>query len=821
MKSLPSRFVATLVLVAYALLAFPQQPLSADPIWVKTTLAQMGKHVKVDRNTHPSKHILYELELADLQKMLQKAPLRGPNATKPIIVQFPNSAGVLEDYKVYESPIMEPALAAKYPMIKTYVAQGIQDPTAYMRFSVTQYGLHTFTLSGKRSTTYIDPYTKDTKYYIVYDRTSITGNPMAHKCLMGMPSTPTSFNKTVAGGIKLSSTNDQKLRTFRLALSCTAEYGNYFANTGTELADIQAAMAITMNRVNGVYEIDLATNLVLVANNDLIIYWGSTGSDPWSGEWNSTTQSEIDSKIGNANYDIGHNFNTSGGGNAGCLSCVCTSGQKGSGYTGRSNPVGDPFDIDYVAHEMGHQFGGYHVMNTCSRSGSGQTEVEPASGSSIMGYAGICGTNVQPNSDAHFNYVNIRDISANIQTGNSTCGVQTVLTNNPPVADAGPNFTIPKGTAFVLEGSATDADGLGSLSYNWSQNDPEQAASNGSPQSTWTQGPLYRAKLPITSPDRYMPRLTDVVAGNLSPTWEMTPTVSRNMEFSFVVRDNDVGGPQEHDDLMQVTVIGGSGPFVITSQGTTVTWNSGATETVTWNVAGTDGGSVNTPNVDIFLSTDGGFTYPITVATGLTNNGSANITVPTGAATTTGRIMVRGSNNIFFDINDADIIVVDAEFAMNFSSITADVCPPSNAVYNFNYNTFLSFNETTVFSATGNPVGSTVTFAPSSAVTDNTSVVMTVSGLTGAMAGSYTITVTGTATTTTKSQLITLNVSDPSPGSTTLLSPADGAAGIAIPSILTWSTVSGTGILYDIDIATDAGFVTIVDNATGLTSPTF
>ncbi|HIA06134.1 MAG TPA: propanediol utilization protein, partial [Flavobacteriales bacterium] len=234
---------------------------------------------------------------------------------------------------------------------------------------------------------------------------------------MGVPSTPSSLNKSISGGIKSQSANDQIFRTFRLALSCTAEYGNFFANTGTELADIQAAMAVTMNRVNGVYEIDLSVTMQLVSNNDLIIYWGSTNSDPWTNEWNNTTQTEIDNKIGNSNYDIGHNFNTTGGGNAGCISCVCTSGQKGSGYTGGSNPVGDPFDIDYVAHEMGHQFGGYHTMNTCSRSGSGQTEVEPASGSSIMGYAGICGTNVQNNSDAHFNYVNIRDMTANIQTG--------------------------------------------------------------------------------------------------------------------------------------------------------------------------------------------------------------------------------------------------------------------------------------------------------------------------------------------------------------------------------------------------------------------
>jgi len=308
MKSLPSRFVATLALFGYAVMAFAQQPQFADPIWAASSDAALSKHVKVIRNSQPTNYLLYSLDLADLKKMLLNAPLRGPGATAPVIVKFPNSAGVLEQYEVYETPIMEPALAAKYPMIKTYTAQGVQDPTAYMKLSITQYGLHTFTLSGKRATTYIDPFTEDTKYYIVYDRTVITSNPTSYQCLMGMPSTPTSLNKSVSGGLQGKSANDQIHRTFRLALSCTAEYGNYFANTGTELADIQAAMAVTMNRVNGVYEIDLAVDMVLVANNDQIIYWGNTGADPWSGEWNSTTQTEIDSKIGNANYDIGHNY---------------------------------------------------------------------------------------------------------------------------------------------------------------------------------------------------------------------------------------------------------------------------------------------------------------------------------------------------------------------------------------------------------------------------------------------------------------------------------------------------------------------------------
>src|ERR1700741_3993715 len=205
-------------------------------------------------------------------------------------------------------------------------------------------------------------------------------------------------------------------------------------------------------------------------------------------------------------------------------------------------------------------------MNTCSRSGSGSTEVEPASGSSIMGYAGICSTNIQNQSDAYFNYVNIRDISANVKTGNSTCAAITNLTNNPPTANAGPNYTIPKSTAYILEGTASDPDGNASLTYSWGENDPTVSPGTGAPVSTYSVGPMYRNIKLSASPNRWMPDIASVIAGNLTPAYECTPSVARTLNFSFLVRDNSAMGGQTASDLMVVTVAN-SGPFVITSQG--------------------------------------------------------------------------------------------------------------------------------------------------------------------------------------------------------------------------------------------------------------
>lgn len=659
--------------------------ISGDGLWTMSA-SKTAEGEKTNRSSMPGDYFLAKLDLALLKVKLVNAPVIHSGSGQPITLEFPNAQGGFEKFAVYESSIMDPILEAKFPMIKTYAAQGIDDPTATMRFSVTQFGLHSMVLSGQKSTCYIDPYTTDLVNYIVYDRASLGADPQPFSCLTDDNVSLPSLQKNTAGPISVQNINDQKLRTYRLAQSCTGEYGAIFMGTGTvtqQKANVQAQMAITMNRVNGVYERDLAIHMNFIANNDLLIYMNAS-TDPWTNEWNTKTAQTIDAAIGVNNYDIGHNFNTTGGGNAGCLSCVClstsqTNTHKGRGYTGRANPTGDAFDIDYVAHEMGHQYGGYHVMNTCSRSGSGTTEVEPASGSSIMGYAGICPTNVQSNSHDDFNYVNIRDISANIKTGNSTCAVITNLTNNPPTANAGPDYVIPKSTPFILEGTGSDPDGNGTLTYNWSQNDPAQSPGTGSPQSTYAVGPMYRAISPLTSPNRYMPALATVIANNVSSTWEMTPSVARDLNFSFIVRDNAVGGGQTASDLMKVTVNGTAGPFSVTSQSTATTWTVGTTQTITWNVAGTTASPVSTASVNIFLSTDGGNTYPVTVASNRANNGSATITVPNNI-TTTGRIMVRGAGNIFYDLNNGVITIKAAAAASpvaSFSVASANLCTGS------------------------------------------------------------------------------------------------------------------------------------------------
>ena len=619
-----------------------------------------------DKEDYLSEFKIYRL---NLNLLITKLKI---NQGEFVILDIPNSTGKMIKFKVFESSIMHPLLQEKYLNIKTYKGVGIDDPTSTIRFSLSPLGFHALSSSGIRSALFIEPYsTNDNTLYIVFNKSSIRNYDTDFDCLvetdiLNRTSQNNSNEFNGEGDI-----DDQKLRKYRLALSCTGEYSQNFAGNGTVIqqkANVLAAMITSINRVNEIYERDLGIRLEFIANNDELIYLDPS-TDPWQNEFNTTTAVTIDNVIGVENYDIGHNYNDTGGGNAGCLGCVCSSNSqsnfhKGRAYTGSNNPVGDPFYIDYVAHEMGHQFYGWHTMNRCSRSGN-NTEVEPGSGSSIMGYAGICNPNVQNQSDAHFNYVNIRDIGGYIKTGFNPaynvnvgiCDDGITILNQPPDIDAGDDYVIPANTPFVLTGSAEDIDGNETLTYNWSQNDPEEAPNNTTPQSNWTSGPLYRSLLPSNSPKRYFPSLETVVSGSLSSTWEVTPSVTRALNFAFTVRDNgsgfigDNGTGQVVTDEMLVEVIDTGEPFQVTSQNeANITWSSNTTEIITWNVGGTTSNGINTNEVDIFLSTNGGINFDIILATGVPNTGNAEIIVP-NIPSLSCRIMVKGSNQIFYSVN--------------------------------------------------------------------------------------------------------------------------------------------------------------------------
>jgi hypothetical protein len=654
----------SVALLAITSLSFAQQK---ESFWKAS--ANKNKPLLESRMQLPEKNLL-DLDVDAMKATLLSSPKRDLSLKSAVIISLPSADGQMEQFRVYENSNMDPALAARYPEIKSYIGIGIDNPTLTAYFSMSPLGFKSMVLGADRPAVFIEPFSQDLKTYSVYKKSDKTASFNKFECKVIDLAAP-----RVTGTAARPNADDALLRTFRLAMSVTGEYTAYFGGTK---ALALAAINASMTRVNGVFEKDFSARMVLIANTDLVIYT-SASTDPYSaatagsgGAWNQELQTTLTNTIGSANYDIGHLFGASGGGgNAGCIGCICTNPTtsvplgKGSGFTspGDAIPSGDNFDIDYVAHEMGHQFGGNHTFTT-GNEGTG-VHMEPGSGSTIMGYAGITTLDVQPHSDAYFHAISIQQITNNIKA--KTCSVNTATGNSIPTASAGLDYTVPKSTPFMLTAVGTDANG-DILTYNWEQMDSQTTTA--APSATKTTGVNFRSYNSTTSPIRYFPRMASVLTGATTTagtelTVEALPSVARTLNFRVTVRDNRAGGSGNNSDDMIVTVNATAGPFSVTVPNTAVSYVGGSSQTITWAVAGTTANGVNCANVDILLSTDAGATWS-TLLAATPNDGTQAVTIPNTPGTTN-RIMVKGTNHIFFDVSNTNFTIT--------SGVTDTVAP--------------------------------------------------------------------------------------------------------------------------------------------------
>lgn len=645
-------------------------------LWKPTTESSLSPKARNEFGSHfkPSAYKFFSLKEDQLKSSLIATPSEKSTGISKSgkIISIPNAEGKMEQFRITETSVMAAGLAAKYPGIKTYIGQGVEDKTAKLYFDVNPNGFHAMVTSASKPTYYINPADKDNKIYIINAR-SMADISAAFECgvdeSLVQRSGTTDKSSTLTGNA-----DDGKLRTYDLALCVNGEFSQFFldgseANDAERKAKVMAILTTDIVRANAVYERDFGIRLQYVANEDLLIFL-DPATDPWptkppllGSSWNSKTQQTIDDLIGSANYDVGHLLGkvptfADNNGNAGCISCVCTGGSKGSGFTAYYDPSLIEYTvIDYWTHEMGHQFGANHTF-TYSNEGTG-ANIEPGSGSTIMGYAGITGsTDVQPHSDDLFSVVSIAQVSNSFKSGaTSACPVITNTGNTAPVSNAGADYIIPKSTPFALTGTGSDVDAADALTYIWEQVDIfEKTTSNKFPSATSTTGPVFRVYNDSTLPVRVFPALPTILAGQTTSTWEALPSVARDLNFRFTVRDNHVGGGNNKTDEMKVTVSAVAGPFVVTQPNTNVNWNGGSQQTITWDVASTNAAPINCANVKISLSTDGGASFNTVLAASTPNDGSQLVTLP-AVNSTQCRIKVEAVGNIFFDISNTDFTI--------------------------------------------------------------------------------------------------------------------------------------------------------------------
>jgi len=654
------------VIIRFILILFINLSVYSQSFFKPVQQTQINRNF-ISGNKIPLKYKAYRINYQKIKEQLQNAPDFLSGKKYLLKISLPDEQGNFQTYKISKSLTLPEELSKKTG-IQTFRISGTGASAETGSLSLTPYGLFVAVYRTGKSAFYIQPVNRHNEV-IVYDKLSLL--PENFECY-----TPEQFEHQTSKNTQI---NDEILRVYRFAVGTTGEYSDYHIqnaiNSGVISSDasdeekkdvVLTAVSVTLDRVNSIYERDLGVTLSLISNEKDVIFL-DPDTDPYDnddiGQMASTNTDVLNNYLGAGNYDGGHLFSTYPDGGLSRMGVICGS-YKADSVTGLSDPVGDAYDVDYVAHEIGHEFNCNHTFaNSCNNNRNEETAVEPGSGSSIMGYAGVCSPNIQEHSDDYFHVISINE-AADFISHYATCSNNVDTGNHAPeitVTNYGDVY-IPKNTAFMLQATATDSDD-DILTYSWEQTDPVTNTSVYSwyPDADYDNGPLFRSYPPSMSNIRYFPVMNDILNGNYSNTWEVLPGVNREMNFKVTVRDNHTGSGQTPTAELSFQVDENSGPFRITNMDSDSNYEAGSQQTITWDVAGTDEAPVNCENVDILFSTDNGETFPYTIADNIPNSGSAEISIPDIENTSSGRFMIKAHNNYFFDITKGKISVTDIE----------------------------------------------------------------------------------------------------------------------------------------------------------------
>jgi len=748
-------------------------------------------------------------------------------------VYFPNTEGKMLRFDVREASNFSPGLAAKYPNIKAYRGYSSDHPEIRLYFSYSPSGLDaTFVDLGTRVKTTIKKISQKDHSYIAYTQLDDSKPRQALSCSTPEPE-PSKISLSSAGNSQvmvdlagkmsplMGFSDERTLTTYRLAVAANGQYTAYHGGT---VDSALAAINSTLTALNFIFETDIGIRLELIDDNDLIVYT-DPDTDPFqddadnlNGTMNEELQVALDAVIGSENYDVGHIFSgIGGGGNAGAIGAFCDDDVKGSAWSASTQPEGGYF-VNLVAHEMGHQLGANHTFSM--RTEGAGTNIEPGSGTTIMSYAGITGSDdVALSGDDYYHNVSILQ-GLNYLKGQS-CHVNEDIDNNVPTVKALENYTIPVGTPFVLTGSATDVDESDVLTYTWEQVDDGLVPSSVfGPENT--QGANFRSLPPSEDPTRYFPLLASVISGdltlsspNVGSTWETLSTVPREFNFAFTARDNAAGGSGVASSRTKVTVVDNGGVFSVTSQDDGQLYLAGSEQAISWQVAGTNASPILAESVNISLSVDGGLTYPHVLAENVSNDGSHNVTIP-DVVSDAARVRVEPTSNIFYAINTRNFGVTRDDIVLTYSELNYPVCNNESVSASLTYETSSAFTDTAVFSSLNAPSSLSVGFSPVSATANKTPIDVTFSAAADIIVGTYPVDII--ATSDIRTQSVTFNVSAYSStfSPISLTFPADQGVIDGLKTKLQWQKQSNA-VSYKVEVATDQNFSDLVVTSTVVT----
>ncbi|MEZ5056594.1 MAG: M12 family metallo-peptidase [Saprospiraceae bacterium] len=807
---------------------------TAPNFWVYTPEAQLKSNPDLERDLMPTEYLTYELNLPALKEYLKDAPEKGSQTD--FTMRFPLKNGQFTTFRVWEAPVMHPDLAARFPNIKTYEGRSLKGNYS-ISFGYGDHGFHGSIREGKNFT-YIDPYAiSDTRNYQVYDvkNTNIDAangpaaacgfNPAVHGSDLNEKLDMTYLKDDVQGKVNADKV---ELRTYTMVMACTGEFAN---RQGGTTSGVLSAFNTMIDRLNQIYQMEFAATFIIHPETDKVIFLNPV-NDPYpqgneGGEILGINANVVNARINRNSYDISHCFTARCNDVGGIASLGSLCNQNASGVTCHSGGSVSFTVVNITAHEVGHQFSCSHTWDNCG-SPQRSTPYEPGSGTTIMSYAGLCGAQniVNGINDDYFHVNSLEQayFFTHVANGNS-CADVTVTENHYPVVSLPyiNGFYIPNGTPFVLEGAANDEDG-DDLTYCWEQFDQDPIVANiGFPVGN---SPIYRSYYPGEDSIRYFPRIGTILGYQDTLPWEMLARYARDMTFRLTVRDNDPNAGGVRWEEVAFHLDDNVRPFEVTWPNDTVeSIKVGERVNITWEVADSYESPVNCKAVNILLSLDGGYTWPITLSENTQNDGSELVFIPETTLTDRARIKVEAADNIFFNVSSKNFDILDSDapgYTVQISPTFHYACLPE--VYSLDIKTasLLNYDSTLNVEVIGLPNGATASFT-NTTIQPGESISLEVDLPNGLGTGFLNFDVliypnTGdTILTRVDMELVSNDF-----GNIALLTPENGADGIQEVPTFSW-TGAPDADYYQIQVATNPSFApgTIVFDVTNLVDTTF